>query len=61
VSIAIDGDEAAGGGCPARQMRVEIETRRIGVDLEGGAGLRSLGEDRVPVKVASFSLLDESA
>jgi hypothetical protein len=61
MGIAIDCDQAAGPAGPVGQGWIEIKTRRIGVDFQRSVGSCGYLEDKVPIKIPTFTPLDQAS
>ena len=60
MGVAVDGNQAASLAGAVGMGWVQIETRRIGVDFQGGSGFRGGSEHAVPVEISTLSPFDQS-
>ena len=61
MGVAIDSKRAAGATRAVSESRVEIETRRIGIDFQCRNGSRRFGKNLLPIEISAFATLDQAA
>jgi hypothetical protein len=61
MGVAVDAEETAGGQRIMSHLGVEVEARRVGIDLESHPVLGRGGEDARPVKVPAWPAIDQAS
>ncbi|MCC2627305.1 MAG: hypothetical protein K0S14_955, partial [Thermomicrobiales bacterium] len=59
MGVAVNGDKAASPVRGPGVGRVQVEARGIGVDFQGGSGLRGDSKNAVPVEISTLAAFDQ--
>jgi glycine cleavage system aminomethyltransferase T len=60
MGVAVDGNQAASLTGAVGMGWIQVETRRIGVDFQGGSSFRGDSEHPIPVEISTLSPFDQS-